>query len=140
MVSPARSGGTPRARWCRAGPRTRTDASDGWPTPLQLVERAARLAGLDVMAVTDHDTIEGALRAAEYAARRSKLQVVVGEEVSSLDGHIIGLFLEQGVKPGRSAACTVHSLQDQGGIAIPTQTLWRTQRQVRNGQPVQGDG
>jgi len=53
-----------------------------------------RRAGLDVIAITDHDTIEGARRAADHAARRTKLQVIVGEEVSSRDGHIIGLFLE----------------------------------------------
>ena len=83
--------------WGRADLHTHTDASDGWPTPSQLVEHATLRAGLDVMAVTDHDTIEGALRAAAYAAGRSKLHVVVGEEVSSRDGHIIGLFLERRV-------------------------------------------
>ena len=38
-----------------------TTASDGWPTPAQLVEHAARRAALNVIAITDHDTIEGAL-------------------------------------------------------------------------------
>jgi len=128
------------ARWGRADLHTHTDASDGWPTPLQLVEHAARRAGLDVMAVTDHDTIEGALRAAEYAARRSKLQVVVGEEVSSLDGHIIGLFLEHRVKPGMSAAATVHAIHDQGGIAIAAHPFWRTQRRARTPGQVHGVG
>src|SRR5947209_7549129 len=44
MVSPARVGCTPMARWGRADLHTHTDASDGWPTPLQLVELAAELA------------------------------------------------------------------------------------------------
>jgi predicted metal-dependent phosphoesterase TrpH len=117
-----------------------TNCSDGWPTPLQLVEHASRRAGLDVIAVTDHDTIEGALRAAEYAGRRSKLHVIVGEEVSSRDGHIIGLFLEQRVKPGLSAAATIHAIHDQGGIAVAAHPFWRTQRLVRNGNPVHGVG
>ncbi len=51
-------------RWGRADLHMHTTASDGWPTPTQLVEHAARRAGLDVIAITDHDTIEGARRAA----------------------------------------------------------------------------
>ena len=115
-----------------------TSASDGWPTPEELVEHA-RYLPLDVIAVTDHDTIQGALRAAEYAAKRSRLQVVVGEEVSSRDGHIVGLFLERRIAPGMSAAATVHAIHDQGGIAIAAHPFWRTQRQVRSG-PVHGVG
>jgi predicted metal-dependent phosphoesterase TrpH len=126
--------------WGRADLHMHTNASDGWPTPLELVEHAARRAGLDVIAVTDHDTIEGALRAAEYAARRSKLHVIIGEEVSSRDGHIIGLFLEQVVKPGLSAAATVHAIHEQGGIAIAPHPFWRTSRVVRAGNPVHGVG
>jgi len=127
------------ARWGRADLHTHTNASDGWPTPHQLVEHAARQGGLDMIAVTDHDTIEGALRAAEHAARRSRLQVIIGEEVSSRDGHIIGLFLERRVRPGLSAAATVHSIHEQGGIAIAAHPFWRTQRQGRTG-PVHGVG
>lgn len=128
------------AAWGRADLHMHTNASDGWPTPVQLVDHAARRAGLDVIAVTDHDTIQGALRAAEYAARRSKLQVIVGEEVSSRDGHIIGLFLEEAIKPGLSAAATVHAIHEQGGIAIAAHPFWRTQRLVRSGNPVHGVG
>ena len=126
--------------WGRADLHMHTNASDGWPTPLELVEHAARRAGLDVIAVTDHDTIEGALRAAEYAGRRSKLHVIIGEEVSSRDGHIIGLFLEHAVKPGLSAAATVHAIHEQGGIAIAPHPFWRTSRVVRAGNPVHGVG
>ncbi len=119
------------ARWGRADLHTHTNASDGWPTPSQLVDHAARCAGLDVIAITDHDTIEGARRAAEYASRRTKVEVIVGEEVSSRDGHIIGLFLERRVKPGLSAAATIHSIHEQGGIAVAAHPFWRTQREGR---------
>ena len=124
----------------RADLHTHTNASDGWPTPLQLVEHASRRARLDLIAVTDHDTIEGALRAAEHAARRSKLRVIIGEEVSSRDGHIIGLFLEKRVPPGMSAAATIHAIHEQDGIAIAAHPFWRTQRVVRSGNPVHGVG
>jgi predicted metal-dependent phosphoesterase TrpH len=120
--------------WGRADLHMHTTASDGWPSPSQLVDHAARRAGLNVIAVTDHDTIEGALRAAEHAAKRRRLHVIVGEEVSSRDGHIIGLFLERRVKPGMSAAATVHAIHDQGGLAIAAHPFWRTTRQVRGGR------
>src|SRR5262245_43772998 len=102
MVSPPRVGCTPMALRGRADLHTHTTASDGWPSPHQLVEQGRRL-GLDVIAVTDHDTIEGALRAGDYASRRGRLEVIVGEEVSSRDGLIVGLFLEKRVRPGMSA-------------------------------------
>jgi predicted metal-dependent phosphoesterase TrpH len=118
----------------RADLHMHTNASDGWPTPQELVEHAARRASLNVIAVTDHDTIEGALRAREYAAKRARLQVIVGEEVSSRDGHIVALFLERRVRPGMSAAATVHAIHDQGGLAIAVHPFWRTERVVRNGR------
>src|ERR1700752_5472202 len=102
MVSPAEVACTPMP--ARGGPdlHMHTTASDGWPSPQELVDHA-RLRGLDVIAVTDHDTIEGALRAADHAERvtgRRRLPVIVGEEVSSRNGHIVGLFLETSVRPG----------------------------------------
>lgn len=70
-------------------------ASDGTATPTQFVETAAR-AGLDVVALTDHDTVGGvdeALRAAEPLG----LRVVAGVELSVVDGnnevHLLGLHL-----------------------------------------------
>jgi predicted metal-dependent phosphoesterase TrpH len=116
-----------------------TTASDGWPTPEELVEHAARRAKLDVIAVTDHDTIDGALRAKEHAARRAKFHVIVGEEVSSRDGHIVALFLERKVRPGMSAAATLDAIHDQGGLAIAVHPFWRTQRRAK-ARPVHGVG
>jgi predicted metal-dependent phosphoesterase TrpH len=139
MVSPPGVGCTPMVPWGRADLHMHTNASDGWPTPAQLVDHAARRAGLHVIAVTDHDTIEGALRAAEHAAKRRRFHVVIGEEVSSRDGHIVGLYLERRVKPGMSAAATVHAIHEQGGLAIAAHPFWRTARQARSG-PVHGVG
>jgi predicted metal-dependent phosphoesterase TrpH len=115
----------------RADLHMHTTSSDGWPSPQELVD-CSRAAGLDVIAVTDHDTIEGALRAADHA-EHSKLDVVIGEEVSSRDGHIVGLFLERRVRPGMSASATVHAIHDQGGLAVAVHPFWRTQRRTRTG-------
>ena len=122
----------------RADLHMHTTFSDGWPEPRELVGQAVA-SGLDLIAVTDHDTIEGALRAAEHAATRRGFEVVVGEEVSSRDGHIVGLFLERRIRPGMSAAATVHAIHDQGGLAVAVHPFWRTQRRSRGG-PVHGVG
>ena len=73
-------------------------ASDGTETPAGLVERAAE-AGVSVLALTDHDTLEG-LDAFRTAARERKLTAVGGAEVSStLDGrrlHVVALGIREG--------------------------------------------
>ena len=123
----------------RADLRMHTTASDGWPSPRELVDYA-RATRLSVIGVTDHDTIEGALRAADHAAASpSRLQVVIGEEVSSRNGHIVALFIERRIRPGMSAAATVDAIHDQGGLAVAVHPFWRTQRRARNG-PVHGVG
>jgi predicted metal-dependent phosphoesterase TrpH len=109
-----------------------TNCSDGWPSPIELVDHAATNTDLNVIAVTDHDTIEGALRAADRAAKLGGLDVIVGEEVSSRDGHILALFLERRVRPGLSAAATVHAIHEQGGLAVAPHPFWRTQKQGRS--------
>lgn len=142
MVSPASVG-------CTVAVRTRgsadvhmhTNFSDGWPSPGELADHVIANTDLDVIAVTDHDTIEGALRVRDLVQRRRRrLEVVIGEEVSSRDGHILALFLERRVRPGMSAAATVHAIHDQGGLAVAAHPFWRTARQVRNGGKVHGVG
>ena len=124
----------------RADLHMHTSCSDGWPSPAELVAHVIARTDLRVIAVTDHDTVEGALRAADRAARTVGLEVVIGEEVSSCDGHVLGLFLERRVRPGMSAAATLHAIHDQGGLAIAPHPFWRTQRRVSNGGAVHGVG
>jgi predicted metal-dependent phosphoesterase TrpH len=116
----------------RADLHLHTHYSDGWPSPPAVVEAAGKL-GLDIIAITDHDTIEGALRAAEYVSHRAGAPaLIVGEEVSSRDGHILGLFLERRVRPGMSARATVDAIHRQGGVAVAAHPFWRTERQARS--------
>jgi len=93
-----------------------TTCSDGRHTPERL---AARLAAspLSVAAVTDHDTVEGALRV-EAALAGAGPEIVIGSEVSSADGHVLALFICADVPAGLSARATIEAIHDQGGIAI----------------------
>jgi predicted metal-dependent phosphoesterase TrpH len=102
--------------------------SDGWPTPTDVVEHARSMTDLNVIAITDHDTVEGALRAADYAGRYRRPHVIVGEEVSSREGHIVGLFLKKRVRAGMSAAATIHAMHEQDGLAFAAHPFWRTER------------
>jgi hypothetical protein len=78
------------------------------------VVKAAAARGLTHLIVTDHDRIEGALEARELAP--DALTVIVGEEIRTRDGDLIGAFLAQAVAPGMSAAETVAAIREQGGL------------------------
>lgn len=83
-------------------------------TSLDEIVEAVLRARLDCIAITDHDTIEGALQLKESAS----FQVIVGEEISSAGGHIIGLFLEKTIPAGLSVQDTIACIHEQGGFAI----------------------
>ena len=96
-----------------------TSASDGVPSPEQLVQIADRI-GLDVLAVTDHDTVTGALRARAFARDSgARVRVIVGTEVTTRrQDHIVALFVEKPVPIFRRVADTVRAIHGQGGLAI----------------------
>src|SRR5690349_19926448 len=80
--------------------------------------KAAVTRGLTHLAITDHDRIEGALRARDAAPEG--LTVIVGEEVKTADGDLIALFLEHAVEPGMPARKTIEEVRAQGGlVGIP---------------------
>jgi predicted metal-dependent phosphoesterase TrpH len=81
-------------------------------TPDELAH-AVEETGIDVLCITDHSTIAGAVRlAAELPCR-----VVVGQEQRTPEGEIIGLFLSERIPPGcRSATEAARVVRDQGGL------------------------
>jgi predicted metal-dependent phosphoesterase TrpH len=85
--------------------------------PRDMMEAAAA-RGLTHLAITDHDRIDVALEARDRAP--AGLTVIVGEEVKTLDGDLICLFLERAIEPGLSAAETIAAARLQGGlVGIP---------------------
>lgn len=80
-------------------------------SPRQAV-RQCRRRGINCIAVTDHNTIRGGLAVREIADFR----VIVGEEVRSGDGEILGLFLTEEVPKGLPARDTVERIRAQGGV------------------------
>jgi predicted metal-dependent phosphoesterase TrpH len=76
-----------------------------------IIHRCGEL-GIDCVAVTDHNTIEGALKMKQMAP----FLVIIGEEVMSLDGEIIGYFLTEEIPTGLPAEEVVHRIKAQGGL------------------------
>lgn len=78
------------------------------------VVRAAAERGITHIAITDHDRIDGALAA--RAAAPAGLTVIVGEEIRTSEGDLVGVFLEEAVPPGLGAAETIARVREQGGL------------------------
>ena len=94
-----------------------TTWSDG--DDLDRVLDHAEAARLDAIAITDHDEIEGALEARRRVhARRLRVAVIPGCEVSSADGHIGALFVTKTIPPDLPAAETVRLIHEAGGLAV----------------------
>jgi predicted metal-dependent phosphoesterase TrpH len=91
---------------------------DGITSPQRFVQACQR-KGITCVAVTDHNTIRGALAVKEIAPFR----VIVGAEIRSAEGEIIGLFLSEDVPPGLSAQETIERVRAQGGlVSLPHPT------------------
>jgi predicted metal-dependent phosphoesterase TrpH len=105
-----------------------TTASDGTASPAEVLDWAAEHTDLSVIAICDHNTNEGALEAAALARENPcGVEVVVGQEVESTDGHILGLWTPEMIAPGMDAARTVAAIHAQGGLAVaahPYAPLW----------------
>jgi len=110
----------------RADLHMHTHHSDGAPSVRALLDHVAAHTRLDVIAITDHDTIEGALEAREIMRRGSyPFELIVGEEISTRDGHLVGLFLRERVRPGLSAARSIEEIHAQGGLAFAPHPFFR---------------
>ena len=79
--------------------------------------RAAAARGLTHLAITDHDRIDGAHEAwAVAAAEAPKLTVLVGQEIRTTSGDMIGLFIDEPVPPGLAPEAAIAAVRAQGGL------------------------
>ena len=102
-----------------ADPHCHTLASDGMVTPAELVDAAVR-AGINLIGITDHDTMANA-REVHERGEAAGIAVVMGQEVTTkwpAQTHILGWFLEKPIKRSLSVADTVKAIHDQGGLVI----------------------
>ena len=114
----------PLDRLGRADLHIHTWASDGTASVVEVLDHVEAEGFLDVIAIADHERIDAALAARQMAADRGlAFSVVVGEEISTRGGHLLGLFLERPVPALKSLRWSIEAVHDQGGIAIPAHPL-----------------
>ena len=89
---------------------------DGTASLAAVLSRAKQI-GLDVIAITDHDEIKGALKSLEFAPRYG-VEVIPGSEITTADGDLLGLFIKEKVQAGLSLVETVLRVRELGGICI----------------------
>jgi len=90
-----------------------TYSSDSLITPEDLVHYSKK-RGLNAVAVTDHNKLEGAYK----IAKETDFLIIPGMEVSSSDGHIVALNIKEPIPRGFSAVETVARIHAAGGVAI----------------------
>jgi predicted metal-dependent phosphoesterase TrpH len=102
----------------RADLQLHSDLGDGLASPEAILDAAER-AGLDLIALTDHDDIRGAFLLRDIAARRSSpVEIVPGVEVTTRSGHLLALWIEEEIQMFAALAETVSRIHRAGGVAI----------------------
>lgn len=98
-----------------------------------LVKTAAKV-GLDALAITDHDTMDGAREMQRWVASKGlSLQVIAGEEKTLSDGiHLIGLFLREPIVSSDVLAA-IDEIHSQGGICLAPHPFRKKDGLLRNG-------
>lgn len=105
---------------------------------LKNFEAAYQNNKFDLIAITDHQSID----AAQKIKKRASFPVIIGQEIASGEGDIIGLFINQQIKEDLGAAATAQKIHNQGGLVYIPHPLDRFRVGMR-GDPLfklAGDG
>ena len=123
-----------------------TALGDGMAEIPELLAYVEEETDLSLIAITEHDDLRAALTAREAWARGSyRFDLIVGEEVTTIEGHLLALFLEEPVPSLQPLAPTLEAVHRQGGLciiahpmswltrSIGQRTIERIQREGRDG-------
>jgi predicted metal-dependent phosphoesterase TrpH len=115
----------------RADLHLHTNLGDGTASPERVLSEARR-RGMRVIAVTDHDHMEGAKRVADLLANEPAdvraahpIEMVWGCEITTRQGHFLGLFMREPVKMLRHVEESIEAVKAQGGICVIPHPLGR---------------
>jgi predicted metal-dependent phosphoesterase TrpH len=96
-----------------------SDHSDGMASVEEIMDYVEHKTDLDLIAITDHDMLDGSEAARELAARRRyRFGVITGMEVTTIEGHLLALGINRPVPSLQSLAKTIAQVHEQGGICI----------------------
>jgi hypothetical protein len=120
----------------RIDPHVHTLASDGIHDVETMIQ-AAISAGLDAVGITDHERMDAAVAGQAMARYRDwPIEVIVGEEISTRGGHLVGLYMKKRIRPWRSLKDSIARVHEQGGLAViahplPPYPLCASERTLR---------
>jgi predicted metal-dependent phosphoesterase TrpH len=101
-----------------------SEASYDCSTPLESIPERCRQRGIHIQAITDHNQIWGAQHLKAVTARdRNERglqfpQIIVGEEISTREGEVIGLFLQEKIESGLTPEESIQRITEQGGLVL----------------------
>ena len=99
---------------------------------LEKLIEACKKAQINVLALTDHNEVAGALRLRAMAPHW--LTVIVGEEIATADGDLIGLFLKERIEPRLPIFETIKQIREQGGLVMVPHPFDRLRHEARGGE------
>ena len=102
---------------------------DSFLSPEKII-RTAKKRGLDGIAVTDHNTVKGGIEALKIN-RDEDFQIIIGAEMKTEYGDIIGLFLDKEIRTSRIEG-VIEEIKSQGGLSI----LAHPYRQYKNPEEI----
>jgi predicted metal-dependent phosphoesterase TrpH len=110
----------PRSDTMRIDLHCHTEASWDSSSPLEEIPKRCVERGIRVQAITDHNCIWGAEKLQESILARDNipLTIIVGEEISTSEGELIGLFLKNKIDAGLTPEETVLEIKKQGGLIL----------------------
>ncbi len=115
-------------KWGKADLHMHTSLGDGLASVEQIFEYVENHTDLDIIAITDHDDIRGAMQAMELAEKRKwRFKVIPGTEITTRQGHLLALFVTREFPMLKSLEASVAAVYEAGGMAIAPHPLsWLT--------------
>ncbi|MBI2595205.1 PHP domain-containing protein [Candidatus Daviesbacteria bacterium] len=108
-----------------------TSRSDGRMDPKSVIDLAARNLNLNVLAITDHEVTGPAIYAKNYCRRMGyDLEVIVGSEITTSEGHLVGLYLKNDIPSGKNLEWTIKEIHKQDGLAVAPHPMYRLTRSI----------
>ncbi len=103
-------------------------AGDGVASVKDILEYVQHETDLDLIAITDHDLIDGSQEARDLVAKgKYRFEFIVGMEITTLEGHLLAYDLENPIRMLLPLARTIQMVHEQGGFCVvPHPTSWLT--------------
>ncbi|WP_409200253.1 CehA/McbA family metallohydrolase [Methanobrevibacter sp. DSM 116169] len=102
----------------RLDPHIHSEYSHDSNSKISNILKVAKVKKLDAIAISDHNTVKGSIKAIDESSKYEKLLVIPSIEISSSKGHVLGLGVEELIDKGLSPEETIDKIHDQGGLAI----------------------